>query len=123
MHEKQGSAADEGAAEQFITDLEAGMFEQMLSVALRKVAAAVVSTGKKGEVSATFTFEHIENTQQVEVKSALEFKRPTTRGSASDKDTGKTVFFVAKGGAMSIAQPRIPGEERLQMRVPGTDDR
>lgn len=50
---QQSTAAATDVAE-FITDLDGGQFERLLSIALSQTAAAVVDNGKKGEVKVTF---------------------------------------------------------------------
>lgn len=75
---QQSTAAATDVAE-FITDLDGGQFERLLSIALSQTAAAVVDNGKKGEVKVTFQVERIPGTLQREHYAALESERDALR--------------------------------------------
>ena len=47
---------------EFITDLDGGMFDRKLSIALSQVAAAAVDNDKAGEVTVKFSFAKIAGT-------------------------------------------------------------
>lgn len=106
---------------EFITDLDGGQFEAMLSVALSKVAAAVVDREKKGKVSIELKFEHIKGTHQVRLAHAIKFEHATMLGKAAEVAEGATVLHVGKGGALSLTQPGLfdnEGKPR-QQSIPG----
>lgn len=92
---------------EFITDLDGGVFERVLSQALSETAAAAVDHGKVGEVTVKFKVERIQGTHQVRLQHDVKFKKPTSMGSASEETSGATVLFVGKYGALSLAQPSL----------------
>lgn len=112
MHAVPNTSAAQTDVSAFITDLDGGQFDRMLSVALGQVAAGVVDNNKVGEVSVKFTIERIPGTHQVNVKHALKFTKPTLDGKAGEEATRKTVMHVGKNGVMSLvpqSQLSIPG--------------
>ena len=113
---QQSTAAATDVAE-FITDLDGGQFERLLSIALSKVAAAVIDYEKKGSVSVTFTFERIAGTHQVRVAHDLKFSNPTSMGKASEETSGASVLHVGKYGALSLAQPSLLDDGRIQRKL------
>jgi len=113
---RPASAATDVA--EFITDLDGGIFERILSQALSEVAAASVDHGKVGEVSIKFKIERISGTHQVRLQHDVKFKKPTSMGSASEETSGATVLHVGKYGRLSLAQPSLLENER-QVKVPG----
>lgn len=117
MHQKDSRATTD--VPELISDLEAGQFEQMLSIALSQVAAAVVDREKKGSVEIKLNFEHIKGTQQVRLGHVVTFKRPTMTGKATEEAAGATVLHVSKGGRLSLAQPDLLGKS-TQTELPGT---
>jgi hypothetical protein len=102
MSTSTSAATDVG---EFITDLDGGMFDRKLSIALSQVAAAAVDNDKAGEVTVKFTFERIRGTKQVQCKHQLKFKftRPTADGKASEDETRTTPLHVGKFGRLSLA--------------------
>ena len=113
---QQSTAAATDVAE-FITDLDGGQFERLLSIALSQTAAAVVDNGKKGEVKVTFQVERIPGTHQVRVGHVLKFTKPTSMGRSMEETDGATVLHVGKFGALSLAQPSLLEREQLQRRL------
>lgn len=104
---------------EFITDLDGGQFEHMLSIALSEVAAAVVDRDKKGAVELKLSFERIAGTHQVRIGHAIKFAKPTTTGKVIESAEGATVLHVGRYGALSLAQQKLPGMEAKQDRIPG----
>lgn len=92
---------------EFVSDLDGGMAERMLSIALSQTAAAVVDHAKKGSVSLTLTLEHIPGTHQVHIAHEIKFSKPTSTGKSSEETAGKTAMFVGKFGALSLAQTSL----------------
>jgi hypothetical protein len=90
---------------EFITDLDGGQFDRMLSTALSQVAAGVIDNEKVGEVTVKFAFEKIPGTHQVLCKHTCKFTRPTMDGKAGEEVTRKTALHVGKFGALSLAPP------------------
>lgn len=106
--ETSRAATDVG---EFISDLDGGQFERLLSVALSEVAAACVDREKKGEVTLKLKFDPIKNTSQVAVEHELKFTKPTSSGKASEEAKRTTVLYVGKFGAISLAQPSLIGKQ------------
>lgn len=88
---------------EFITDLDAGMFDRKLSIALSAVAAAAVDHNKVGEVNVKFAFKKIDGTNQVFVSHQLKFVRPTADGKVCEEEVRTTPLHVGKGGRLSLA--------------------
>lgn len=112
MHPVPNTSAAQTDVSAFITDLDGGQFDRMLSVALGQVAAGVVDNDKVGEIAVKFHLERIPGTHQVTVKHTLKFTRPTSDGKAGEEATRKTVMHVGKNGVMSLMplnQLNIPG--------------
>ena len=112
----QHTAAATDIAE-FISDLDGGIFERALSVALSQSSAAVIDMGKKAKVTITLDIERIESTHQVRVAHVLKFVRPTSNGRAGEETTGATVLHVGQYGALSLAQPSLL-EKARQTNLP-----
>ena len=115
QHQSIAAATDVG---EFITDLDGGVFDRKLSIALSQVAAAVVDHEKAGEVSVSMKFTRIDGTSQVRCAHTLKFNKPTMDGKSSEEETRATVLHVGKFGALSLAQPSLLEKER-QTSIPG----
>lgn len=94
------AATDVGA---FITDLDGGVFDRKLSIALSQVAAAVTDHDREGEVSVKFTFKKIPGTGQVHCAHQLKYVRPTLDGKASEEEKRTTPLHVGKYGRLTLA--------------------
>lgn len=88
---------------EFISDLDGGMLDRKLSIALSQVAAAAVDNDKAGEVSLKFTFTKIPGTTQVHCAHLLKFTRPTIDGKASEEEKRTTPLHVGKFGRLTLA--------------------
>jgi len=88
--------------EQFVADLDGGVFEEKLSHILSQVAGSVVDHGKKGKISIELEITQIGNGHQVKVDHKLKYSRPTARGTQSEDEKTSTPMHVGKGGAMSF---------------------
>lgn len=81
--ESTSAATDVG---EFFTDLDGGMFDHKLSIALSRVAAAVIDHDKAGEVVIKLNFKRIAGTHQVLMKgrrneySGQQFERVSRLG-------------------------------------------
>jgi hypothetical protein len=109
MSDQFTSAATDVA--EFITDLDGGVFDRKLSIALSSVAAAVVDNDKVGEVNIKLSLTRIPGTNQVRCEHTLKFQRPTMDGKASEEEKRSTVLHVGKFGALSLAQPSLMGKQ------------
>lgn len=99
---------------EFVTDLDGGQFDRMLSIALSKTAAAVIDREKKGKVSITLDFEHIKGTHQVRIAHVVKYQHPTMSGKTAEEANGATVLHVGRYGALSLAQPSLLEKDRQQ---------
>ncbi len=88
---------------EFITDLDGGVFDRKMSVALSQVAASVVDNNRAGKVTVEFVFKRIPGTAQVHCGHTLKFVKPTMDGEASEKESRTTALHVGKFGKLSIA--------------------
>ena len=107
---------------ELFSDLDAGMFELVLSQAMSATAAAVVDNGpngskvRGGKVTVEFNFEPIKGTQQVSVSNRIAFTKPTSLGKASEETEGTTVLHVGRNGALAITQQQLDlGQNQTQM--------
>jgi hypothetical protein len=94
---------------EFFTDLDGGIFERKLSIALSQVAAAC--TDKVGEVNIKLSFSQIPGTGQVRCEHTLKFVKPTLDGKSGEEEKRATVLHVGKYGALSLAQPSLMGKQ------------
>lgn len=88
---------------EFIADLDGGMLDRKLSIALSQVAAASVDTDKVGEVTLKFSFKKIPGTHQVHCEHSLKFVKPTLDGKSGEEEKRSTPLHVGKFGRLSIA--------------------
>lgn len=87
---------------EFLSDLDGGVFERKLSVALSQVAAATTDHDKVGKVTIEFTLTKVPGTCQVTVGHQLKYTRPTLDGKASEEEKRSTVLHVGKNGSLSL---------------------
>lgn len=104
---------------EFVSDLDGGIFETMLSQALSETAAASIDHGKTGEVTIKFKFEKITGTHQVRLQHDMKFSKPTSMGKSSEETSGATVLHVGKYGALSLAQSSLLERSR-QSEIPNS---
>ena len=97
----QSTAAATDVAE-FLTDLDGGQFDRLLSVALSQVAAGTIDNDGKGEVTIKFAFSKVPGSHQVTCAHKLTFTRPTADGKAGEEITRKTTLHVGKYGKLSL---------------------
>ncbi|MCK0153892.1 hypothetical protein MWU49_09265 [Alcanivorax sp. S6407] len=90
----------------FVYDLDGGVFAEKLSRALSDVAAGTVDHGngkKKGKVVIELDMQQIGESHQIQISHTLKVSRPTLRGKATEEDTTTTPMYVGRGGKMTIA--------------------
>lgn len=118
MHELPSTTRAATDIAEFMSDLDGGQLEHMLSIALSQTAAAVVDHAKKGEVVLKLKFEQIKGTHQVRVEHKLTFAKPTSTGRSGEETEGATVLHVGRYGRLSLAQPSLlPADETKQQRL------
>lgn len=91
--------------EQFLSDLDGGVFSEKLSAVLSNVAAAVIDqqdNRKKGKIVIELELVQIAQSYQVNVTHSLKFVRPTGRGEQAEKYKTSTPMYVGAGGAMTF---------------------
>lgn len=105
MSDKSSSQSTSAATDvgEFIAELDGGIFERKMSVALSQVAAASVDNEKAGEVSIKFTFNRIPGTSQVHCKHTLKFSKPTMDGKSGEEEARTTALHVGKFGRLTLA--------------------
>ena len=88
--------------QQFIADLDGGVFEQKIGIALSDVAAGAVDFNNVGEVTVKFKIKRIDNSAAVVVAHSITQKRPTSHGDRSETDNTSTPMYIGAGGKMTI---------------------
>ena len=93
----------------FISDLDGGVLKEKLAHILSEVALGTVLHGGraiKGKVNLELTLQPIGEHSQVIISHKLSHSTPTQRGKKMEENTTETPMFVAKGGRLSIDQPK-----------------
>lgn len=93
--------SDKTNVAEFVSELQAGVFEEQIATAINNVALSTVEYGRQGEVVIKLKFKHIPNTTQVSIEHSLSFKKPTKRGSSSEDLSYDTPMYVGRGGKVS----------------------
>lgn len=103
----------------FLAELEAGLLESQLSVALSETAASCVEhEAKKGaSVNVKFDFEYIPGTSQVRIVHSVKFTRPTRFGKRAEDCKGASVMHVGKRGRLTATQPELGGMQGRQASI------
>lgn len=107
--------------EDFISELDGGVFVEKLGQALSDVAAGTIDHGKgrkKGKVVLELDIQQIGESHQVQISHTLKVSRPTLRGKATEEDTTTTPMYVGKGGKMTIA----PDAQLDWVKTPATEE-
>ncbi|EBM5663470.1 hypothetical protein L3L93_001605 [Salmonella enterica] len=87
--------------ENFIKELDGGVFIDKVGAVLSEVALGVNSTNKKGKVIIEMELSSLDE-NRVSIAHKLKFNRPTMRGSKSEEDTTNTPMYVNKGGELTL---------------------
>lgn len=91
--------------QEFLGDLDAGIFANKIAHALSEAAAGVVANEKKkGQVTVTFTMEHIAGSSQVKIDHKLSYVVPHRTGKFGDESTTQTPMHVNDGGKLTLFQ-------------------
>ena len=89
-------------AENFVGELNAGVFAKQLGHVLSDVAESVATNGKKGEVTIKLRFAPSKADNQVEMECDLSYKAPkASRGHRAELTPSDTLMYVNKGGRLS----------------------
>lgn len=91
---------------EFLGDLDGGVFVEKVARALSDVAAGVIANEKSGKATVQFDVKMLSGpTAQVSIDHKLTFIRPTPKGKVSEENTTNTPMYVGRGGKLSIFQP------------------
>ncbi|AOM42382.1 hypothetical protein [Xenorhabdus hominickii] len=91
----------------FLSELDAGVFENKLSASLNAVALGVINNGSKGKIIIEMDISRLNNSieeKRVMISHKLKFTSPTPRGKSSEEDTTETPMYVGKGGKLTVMQ-------------------
>lgn len=103
----------------FLSDLNGGVFQEQVEAMLSQVALSVVETGKKGKVQLTFDIEQISEASQVKIAHELKYVQPKKRGSVQETDKSTTPLYVNAGGKMTFF-PENQGQLLTKTGQPNT---
>lgn len=86
--------------EEFLTDLNAGVFTKQVGEAISRVAVGVVDHGRKGQVRITLDMTRIGEAEncQVMVKHKIDYAQPNLRGTTKIDSTTETPMHVTPNG-------------------------
>jgi len=87
---------------QFINDLDGGVFTERLSKILSDVAAGVMDHERGGNVTISINMKRVDNTYQIKLDHKVTYKKPTARGDISENNTTATLMHVDVGGEMTL---------------------
>lgn len=88
--------------EQFLADLDGGVFAEQLSAILSDVGGAVIDHDKSGKVIIELDFKRIATSHQVNITHTLKYERPTARGAVSEKAKTATPMYVGARGMLTF---------------------
>lgn len=84
--------------EEFLKDLNAGVFAEQVADAISRVAAGVVDHGRKGQVRITLDMKRINDGHQIMVSHKLDYNQPNLRGNTKVDTTTQTPMYVTDQG-------------------------
>lgn len=103
----------------FIGELNAGIFKDKLGTVLSEAALGVMIHGngvRKAKVKIEFTLAQIGDNEQVLIAHKLSTDIPTKRGKQCMEDTTETPMFVGKGGVMTVEAPKEDSNGQFQLQ-------
>ncbi len=86
-----------------LQELDAGIFVNKVTEALKKVALGVVNHNKKGIVTIQLDLDRIGETEQVQIKHTVKYSQPTKRGKLVEDNATTTPMHVGRFGDLSIS--------------------
>ena len=92
--------------DEFVSELEAGIFKDRLAMMLTETALGAVMFNRKGKVSIEFDISRVNESGQVMINSTLKHKKPTKRGEATESVISQTPMWGGRGGVITIDQPK-----------------
>ncbi len=94
--------------QQFLADLEAGVFSSKVAAAITEAARGTIGHSKNGKVTITLEFKPIGSSRQVEVVHKLAYVAPTARGKLTEEDIGETPMHVNMDGSVTVFPANQP---------------
>lgn len=91
---------------QFIADLDGNQMEADLGKILTAVGIAVCDHDEKGEVTIKLKMHRIGASNQVNIKHAISYSKPTSRGHQTEKTEGETAMYVSATQGMTYFPSR-----------------
>ncbi len=86
----------------FISDLDAGVFENKVKQALSDVAGGVVNNNAAGQVILKFDLKRIGQSCQVQVQHQVKYTVPTSNGKVIEEDSTSTPMYVGTNGRLTF---------------------
>ena len=86
-----------------LLELDAGLFVNKITEALKMAALGTIQNGKKGSVSIIIELEQLGDSDSVKVKHTLKYCKPTRNGKAVEENTTTTPMYVNKDGFLTIS--------------------
>ncbi|MBB66884.1 MAG: hypothetical protein CMP19_05060 [Rickettsiales bacterium] len=90
----------------FVGELEAGIFKERLAIMLTEAALGAVMHNRKGKVNVSFDIARVNESGQVMISANLKNTKPTKRGTITEEVKSDTPMWVGKGGVITIEQPK-----------------
>ena len=87
---------------QFIDDINGGVFAQQLGLAISKVASAVVDNEKKGEINIKLKLSKGVGKNSLTIEHKLTSIAPLEDGRKAEDHEGKTSMYVNKDGDVTL---------------------
>lgn len=87
---------------EFLGELNAGVYKDKVQHVLSQVALAVVNHGGKGKVTLEFDFKQINNSDRVHIDHKLKYSAPRRTGKFSEEDSTSTPMYVNQGGKLTL---------------------
>ncbi len=110
----------------FMEALNAGIFKEKLAVLLSSASNGVALHGggsRKGNVKVEFGLQRFgqEEQAQIVVTAKISHATLTQRGKRTEEDSADTVFYVGRGGQLSVTPPKedFKGQYSLQAEKDG----
>jgi hypothetical protein len=86
-----------------LQELDAGIFVNKATEALKKVALGVVNHSKNGSVTIQLDLSRIGESDSVQVKHTLKYNMPTIRGKLVEDNATTTPMHVSREGYLSVS--------------------
>lgn len=86
-----------------LQELDAGIFVNKVTEALKMAALGTIQNGKKGCVTLVFEFSQIGDGCSVQVNHKLKYIKPTKNGKMIEENATITPMYVNKDGYLTIS--------------------